>query len=135
MIETRNATEDDLRFVKDSWFESFRRGGFAPEVGYDLFAPGQRNLIELVTKFPNSDIKIAYPVHEPTEILGWVCWTKETIHFVYVKNGYRKLGIASGLLDLHKSARYFSHPTRAGVQLAKKRQLRYNPYSLLKGNP
>lgn len=134
MIEARKATDDDLRFVRDSWFESYRRGGFAPEIGFDLFAPGQRNLIHELTS-NSANIRVAFPVHEPTEILGWVCWNDETVHFVYVKNGYRKMGVATGLLDLHKSAKFYSHQTRAGVQLAKKRQLRFNPYAAIKGNP
>lgn len=135
MIEARKATDDDLRFVRDSWFESYRRGGFAPEIGFDLFAPGQRNLIAAALKDPFTKVRVAFPLHEPTEILGWVCWHDETVHFVYVKNGYRNMGVATGLLDLHKSAKFYSHQTRAGVQLAKKRQLRFNPYAVIKGNP
>lgn len=146
MIDIRQATPDDLRFVRDSWFESYRRGGFAPEIGFDLFSEGQRRLIDHLTDVEDRPaiIRVAYALNAPDEILGWICWehatdgNQQVLHYVYVKNAYRKMGIAEGLIDRAKNShgfKFYSHQTRAGIQLAKKYGFRYNPYFTMKGNP
>jgi GNAT superfamily N-acetyltransferase len=138
MIAIRYANASDLRFVRDSWFESYRRGGFAPEIGFDLFSEGQRKLIATLTH--PSNVRVACAENTPDEILGWVCFEGATVHYVYVKSAYRKLGCAEGLLEdvrevTEQPSRFYSHQTRAGIQLAKKLGLRYNPYLTMKGNP
>ena len=134
MLDSRYATADDLRFVRDSWFESFRRGGYAPEVGFDLFSEGQRLLIAHLTETPMKPVVVAYATKTPDEILSWVCFDRSTVHFIYTKAAYRKMGLAANLLELHGPFKFYSHQTRAGMQLAKKLGLRYNPYLTMKGN-
>lgn len=131
MIDTRRATSDDLRFVRDSWFESYRRGGFAPEIGFDLFSEGHRHVIDCLTV--DATVRVAYALNAPDEIVGWVCHGKDVVHYVYVKSAYRKLGIAEALVNT--GFKFYSHQTRAGIQLAKKYGFRYNPYFTMKGNP
>lgn len=135
MLDTRFATTDDLRFVRDSWFESFRRGGFAPDIGFDVFQEGQRNLIHYLTEKPLSPVVVAFAEKTPDEILSWICFHGPVVHYVYTKSAYRKMGLADNLLAIHGPFKFFTHPTRAGMKLAKKLQLRYNPYLTMKGNP
>jgi GNAT superfamily N-acetyltransferase len=136
MLDVRYANADDRRFVKDSWFESYRRGGFAPEVGFDLFSEGQRKLIDYLLDLEKGDctVLVAYPTNTPDEILGWLCFELDVLHYVYVKSAYRKMGCAAGLMErAHGHFKFYSHQTRAGVQLAKKYGFRYNPYLTMKG--
>lgn len=135
MLDCRYALADDLRLVRDSWFESFRRGGFAPEIGFDLFQEGQRQLIHYLTEAPLSPVVVAFAEKTPDEILSWICFKGPILHYVYTKSAYRKMGFAAGLIDLHGPFKFYSHQTRAGNKLAKKYGLRYNPYLLTKGNP
>lgn len=134
MLDTRFATADDLRFVRDSWFESFRRGGHAPEIGFDLFSEGQRLLIAHLTENPLHPVVVAFAEKTPDEILSWICYEGPILHYVYTKNAYRKMGLAANLIELHGPFKFYSHQTRAGSQLAKKLGLRYNPYLTQKGN-
>lgn len=134
MLDTRYATPDDLRFVRDSWFEAYRRGGYAPEVGFDLFQEGQKSLIAFLTEKPMHPVIVAFAEKTPDEILSWLCFDRETVHFVYTKHVYRKMGLAANLLELHGPFKFYSHQTRAGTKLANKMGLRYNPYSTMKGN-
>lgn len=132
MLSLRYATADDLRFVKDSWFESFRRGGFAPEIGFDLFSEGQRNLIDDTVQ--KMDTRVAFPEKTPDEIIGWIGAEKEVVHYLYVKHAYRKMGFADRLIELCGPFKFYSHKTKVGLELAKKHGFRYNPYLTVKGN-
>jgi GNAT superfamily N-acetyltransferase len=76
---------------------------------------------------------IASHVDDPTQILGWVLVeqtrTASIVHYVYVKQVFRHLGIASALLDSAAVRRGFcSHLTEGGRALAAGRKLLFNPY-------
>lgn len=123
----RRATPDDLKFVRHSWFESYRKGGRAPDVRFDVYAGGQRPLIERITE--SLGATIAYPREIPDEICGWICYFGRVVHYVYVKQAYRRLGIAAQLLA-HREFEQYTQQTRVGMKLASKRGLVFNPYLL-----
>jgi GNAT superfamily N-acetyltransferase len=133
-IKLREPLESDLRFVRSSWFESYRKGGYAPDVGFDIYKAGHGALIGALV--PGPFIAVAYASAEPDEICGWICADPVigTIHYVYVKHAYRRMGIALRLCNLYE-VRYFSHATRAGLRLAAKLGIKFNPYSLFNITP
>ncbi len=126
-LSFRDATPEDLRFVRHSWFESYRRGGLAPQVAFDVYKDGQGHLIDLL--LDSHGAWVAFHPEVPDEIIGWSCADGRTLHYVYVKQAYRHYGIASRLLEEDPYLE-FTHATRAGMHLASRRGLRFNPYLL-----
>jgi GNAT superfamily N-acetyltransferase len=125
-LRFRRARPDELHLVKSSWFESYRKGGCAPEVAFPTYRTGQNRVMEnLLARAP---VWVATLEDVPDEVLGWVCYDDKAVHYLYVKQAYRKRRIATALLSLARAAgaKEFTHPTRAGKPLAK--GLNFNPY-------
>ncbi len=131
-LDIRIATEADLVFVRASWFESFRGGGFAPQVQFPIYREGQHNIIERCLK--NGKVFVAFATNVPDEVCSWACGEGKSIHFVYTKLAYRKLGIAYKLvLHLIKETgpkRFHTHDTKVGRSFAACAGTIYDPYSL-----
>ena len=128
MIAFRQMTPPDRAFIASSWFESFRK---STNVGSDVYRNGQGPLIDsLISKHRPV---IAYTPAVPDEILGWICRDLQAVHYVYVKQAYRRAGIATQLWQLapeNLTPRWYTHQTRPGKVLAEKFGARFNPYLL-----
>jgi len=132
-LSIRPATEDDLKFVRASWFESFRRGGFAPQVAFPTYRAGQDGIIERC--LARGRTYVAFATEVPDEVVSWVCVEGGTLHFVYTKQVYRRLGTAIALVTHAFNAVKarpveHSHDTKAGRSFAAKIGTKLNPYLL-----
>lgn len=131
-IQFRPLKPDERQFVKMSWFESYRKGGFSPDIGYDLFRPGMDERIDRLLQ--ESETTVACPTEVPEEICGYLVQSRQggpyllTIHYVYVKQAYRRLGLASALIQVVTPSNIHTHDTRAGRILARKFESRFNPF-------
>jgi GNAT superfamily N-acetyltransferase len=127
----RIAIPDDIRFVASSWFESFRRGGFAPEVAFSIYQQGQGGVID--ARIAHDDVVIATHPDIPDEICGWMVRARvpATCHYIYVKQAYRRRGIATQLASVFDGFKEHTHETKVGRHLAAKIGSKFNPYSLL----
>lgn len=73
-----------------------------------------------------SQISIACLDDDQDVILGWSIYSGETLHFVFVKKSYRKLGIGSLLFP--EGITTVSHITDMGDSIRKKKNLKFNPF-------
>jgi len=96
----RPATDDDMRFVFNSWINSFRRSPWAGVLqnhrAYALHAETIRALIAR-----GAVVSVACNAERPTQILGWACTEQgdlPVLHYVYVKDFLRQRGLATALL-------------------------------------
>lgn len=131
LITLRQALPDDLRLVNASWYESFRHGGHAPEIGSDLYHEGQAKVITDLCQ--RGRVVVASVTSIPDEICGWICFEKSAdresvLHYIYVKQVYRHLKIALNMIEAFGAFKFHSHQTRGGLTLARKFRMRYNPY-------
>ncbi len=131
-LSIREATEDDLRFVRASWFESYRSGGFAPQVQFPIYREGQNSIIEGCLR--RGRVFVAYATEVPDEVCSWVCGEGKLIHFAYTKLVYRRMGIAYNLvLRLIRETgpkRFHTHDTRVGRSFAVPAGTVFDPYTL-----
>lgn len=66
-------------------------------------------------------------------IVGYIVFEPGIVHYVYIKQAFRTLGIATSLfkssgLDIDTCC--YTHSTKVGRELAEKNGLSYNPYLL-----
>jgi GNAT superfamily N-acetyltransferase len=102
VLQLRDIQPGDVRFVLDSWAKSFRASPWAGVIPnhlyYDVFHESVEQLLARGTK-----IQIACAKHDPSRILGWVATEKvrdgQAVHFIYVKDPFRRRGLASHLLE------------------------------------
>jgi GNAT superfamily N-acetyltransferase len=127
-LRIRPATIDELRLVASSWFESYRRGGYAPEVPYPTYQIGQGQAIDRCIE--SGRVIVAVNPIEPDEVCGWLCFTHGITFYVYVKQAYRRRGIARALHEAAGQPTLHTCETRAGRKLAAAVHSSFNPYIL-----
>lgn len=127
-LKWRPAEFADRPFMASSWFESYRKGGHSPEVDFGIYKAGQGRRID--TLLSTRLCVVAYLPEEGTEILGWLCREvkQPTMHYVYVKQAYRRNGVATFLLEALGRPTDYTHQTRAAKFL--KPAMQFNPYHL-----
>ena len=132
-LSIRPATPDDLKFVRASWFESFKQGGYAPQVAFPVYRSGQDAIIERCLAAGRTFV--AFASSAPDEVCSWVCVEGEKLHYVYTKLVYRRLGIAIAL-TVHafnherKKPTEHTHDTRVGRSFTARMGTKLNPYHL-----
>lgn len=129
----RRATPDELTLIRSSWFESYRKGGRCPEVRYDIFRPHQDAIIDALLE--RSAAWVLTPSSVPEEVCAWLVYQPSTVHFIYTKQAYRKLGFASTLLKAFGPFTLYSHETLSGRRLLSRVGASYNPFLLNAAQP
>jgi len=128
----RPATADDIPFVLSSWLKSAaEEGGIASAFTRKVFyAEHERLLRESV--LPRSRVTVASSPDAPDAIRGWVCFEPSEhgtmLHYVYTRYDWRRMGVASHLLDsIGEIALQTHRAARAECPYP------YNPYPLFLG--
>lgn len=137
-LSIRPATLDDLKFVRASWFESFKQGGYAPQVAFPVYREGQDAIIERCLAAGRT--WVAFSTAVPDEVCSWVCVEASTLHYVYTKLVYRRHGIAIALVvhafnQTSRKPTEHTHDTRVGRSFTSRMGTKFNPYPLYHLSP
>lgn len=136
-IDIKRATNDTIPFVYSTWLYCFRYYSyFCKRIKNSIFFKNHHKLLDNIISQSSTQILIAHSSEEPEVILGYIVYElmpHETIHFIYVKNSFRKFGIAKSLLKeskLQLKETSFSHWCFDTDWIMAKYpdQLTYNPY-------
>lgn len=126
-------------FVLNAWLTSYRIGSEPRLMGNDVYFRSHHKVASALVD--RATVLIATPANEPSLFLGFVCAEPDTriVHYVFVKKGWRELGIARGLVRAMAdswpadSEIAFTHHTYFVEHVRKRsaecrRRLVYNPY-------
>lgn len=116
-------TADEIKFVLDAWTRSYRDSPWAGTVTNDRYAETQRwTITNLLVR--GAKVLVATPAVGPRRIAGLVCYESPgLLHYLYVKQAFRGLGVARMLSDVAKGLSglqgpgRFTHRTRASQWL------------------
>lgn len=133
-IQTRELTNTDIGFVFNSWLKSYKNSPIARCVPTSVFYSGQHKLIEHL--IANSTTIVACSKEDPLQIFGYICASRVqgilVVHYIYVKQTYRMLGVGKMLLNHFdfqlSSASCYTHRTETGDRLSAKFNMVYHPY-------
>jgi len=133
-ILLRPANAADVGFLFNAWLKSFRNSEFASSIPNEIYYSEHHKVIENLLQ--NYQVVIACNQEDTSQIYGFICAgltdTIFTVHYLYVKHTFRKLGIATELLNsFGRNSEYvgiYTHKTKASTSLAKKHNLIYHPY-------
>lgn len=136
-LKIRSATEEDIPFICNAWLKSYRSGYLCREVANTIYFAEHHKLIDRLIK--KSNVMIACNPEDPTQIFGFSCNeivdNVYVLHFIYIKQTYRNLGIATHLLKNSgfnpKVGSCHTHSNKVSVRLQAKYNSVYHPYLLM----
>ena len=132
----RLGAQGDIPFITSSWLHSFRDGQAVQSCPNRLYFANQHKIMEAL--IPRSTIVVAVNEEDHDQILGWACFEKQSgavvLHFLYVKNHFRRLGLAKQIVDILLDAEdvatvFYTHrtPVVDRVKLDRTKWV-YNPF-------
>jgi len=137
-IDIRPKYQDDDGFIYATWLRSYRFGSrFAKGINNTTFFREHTKIIKYILDKKTTRCLIACLSDDPKVILGYCVFEvgeSPVIHYVYVKEAFRKMGIATRLaestnLDWCKIT--YSHQTYFLTHMEQKiSEMTYNPYRL-----
>jgi hypothetical protein len=127
-VVLRQATADDTSFIYSSWLKSYRNT--QKHVNSETYFKGQHDLITLLLN--NSSVIVICPEDDPESIVGYMVYSDDVLHWIYVKSVFRNLGMAKTLMSVFPNGepKQFSHFTPA-VYFLLKESCTFNPYAHL----
>lgn len=133
-IRLRPANAEDVSFIFSSWLRSFRGSLFASSIMNEIYFSEHHKTIEKILK--HYEVIVACNTEDPSQIYGFICagYTDNilTIHYIYVKHPFRRMGIAKAMLESyeynHEYVGVYTHQTKIAQKLANKYNLIYHPY-------
>jgi hypothetical protein len=126
-VAVRDATPDDEAVIMRAWLVGCRKGGDwprrVPEAKY--YREHKRTVMGLLAR---SRTLVACNPDRPGQVLGFICYADWVLHWIYVKQMFRRNGIAGHLRGRAMLPHRCSHWTRTAAALPW--ALRYDPFLL-----
>lgn len=132
------ARPSDIQFIYNSWLKSLRTYGknninpIYKNIRKSTYFKYQHDKIESIIE--NCKVLIARSNNDEDQIYGWIAYDlNASVHYVYVKNAYRRMGVATDLLnttvpDFKKATFFYTHRTPLMGFLEQRWNCEYNPY-------
>lgn len=132
LYDIRDGAAEDVNFILATFLRGMYYGdSWYSQIPKDIFMQNYKVVAEALLRSPKTVVKVACLKDEPNVILGYSLLSADyqTIHFVFVKNVWRKRGVARSLLPKHPVA--VTHLTRLGKDLLPKlEQTIFNPFAV-----
>ena len=132
----RDVEARDIDFIVSSWTKSYRQSFFATKMSNEVYFTEHKKVI--AARFADSRAVIACTGDDIDQILGYIVFQGHVLHYLYVKQPFRRLGIGSALIQDAMGAQtvpiVITHITQ-GFCKTYKGPFTYNPYLILKGKP
>jgi GNAT superfamily N-acetyltransferase len=102
-IKHSSSIDKEKAFIYNSWLKSFGKSTEARRMAAKVYFEGYSKIVDSILK--NSFVAIALNPDDADQILGYVVFNYDedinlsVVHYVYVKEAFRKLGIAKKLME------------------------------------
>lgn len=139
-ITIRDFGPDDIPFIFSTWLKCYKHQSyFAKRIRYDTFFEHHHKIVDDILNRESISVKLAVLKDDESLILGYVAFEQDkdtAIHFLFVKQAFRRMGIARALLnelDCDLNGVTFSHWTYDFDHILRKYpEMQYNPYLAFK---
>lgn len=128
----RSARGSDLNFIYSTWMNSFWSDSQKPYRTAESFQKFYPQIIDYLLSVSN--IAIACKKDEEDVIYGYAIAQRPVAHYVFVKEDFRNMGIASSLLERLEAGDVYTHSTGTLRRILRHQPDNriYNPYLLLR---
>jgi hypothetical protein len=127
----------DKDFLYSTWLKNYKHSSyFAKRIKPTVFFRGHQIVVDHILNKPTCKALVACPKDDSETILGYIVFepTFNVVHFTFVKDAFRNMGIARRLLKesgIDTEKLMFSHWTFPIDEIIRKyEQITYNPYLL-----
>lgn len=128
IITIRNGQEDDRAFIMATWLRGLYYGNpWFEEIEKDNFMSKYHNIITNILSKPTTIIYMAVLESAPDTILGYSVTEPKILHWVFVKEVWRRIGIAKRLIP--ETSDICTHLTILGRKL-KPQHMEFDPFKL-----
>ena len=98
----RPAGPKDISFVYATWLRSYRTGsGLGLIAGKHAYFTLYQHIIDFILQKDTTTVSVAALEANPSVVLGYAVTEPKILHYVFVKEAFRRFGIAK---DLYRSA-------------------------------
>lgn len=117
----REALEADFPFIYSTWLKGLRFGNDVFNlIEQESYFRNYHRAVELILANPDTHIQVACLADDPHTILGYaVLGNNSTLHYVHVKQAFRRFGIAKELCP--KEIQRVTHVTKVGWSILKEK--------------
>lgn len=120
LIDIRYGTPEDFDFIEATWKQALYYGNpFFNLIHEPTYYKNYQPIIARILNRPDLKIAIACLKEEPTLCLAYSISQDDTLHFVYTKKDWRKIGLMKDLLPSKISK--ITHLTETGKSIWKKK--------------
>lgn len=110
----RPANGTELNFILSSWVRSFKRSTFAAKIPWDIYKERHDAAIKSIM-VSGAEFTVACNPEDESQAFGWISFHRTpsmpVIHYVYVKEPFRRFKIATGLIQSVGSDFIHTHMT------------------------
>ena len=129
LVAFRNRLPSDTAFILATWLRGLRFGNsWYKLIDSQVYFAVYHAVLESILSQEKTVIKIACLQDDPEVILGFSAYTGNRLHWVYVKQAWRNLGIARKLVP--STTDTVSHLTEVGRIILIRKKLKFNPFML-----
>lgn len=132
LVMLREGIPADFKLICASWMHGLYHGNskdsWIAAIPEEIFNTHYRNIIKSILELPGIRIRVAALKDDPDVILGYSVSKGETLHWIYVKHAWRKIGIGQDLYP--EQTKYITHLTDTGRTLKIKRNLIFDPFQI-----
>ena len=113
-LSVRQASENDWKFIYSSWIKSsalswYKANRFwikpkllSPDFD-EIYSAGVAKMIDRLRSHDSTLFAVATPPRDGDFIVGWCCLGPGLVHYCYVRESFRRAGVASMLIgDRHR---------------------------------
>lgn len=124
-IIIRDYNEGDRNFIYGSWLHGLYFGhDWIKEIQADIFFKEYQKIVEKI--MDRATIKVATLPDAEDVALGYVVYQGVVLHWIFVKDAWRKMGIARSLYP--KEITTVTHLNKTGRTLRIRKNLIFNPF-------
>lgn len=133
-LRIREANQEDVNFIFASWLRSYRASKWAKQITNTVYFAEHHKVLERLLK--NNKVFVACHNDDPGQLYGFICADKIDnifcLHYIYVKQTFRNLGIGTMLLNAFEHdpnfAAVYTHHAPMADRLAPKYNMVHHPY-------
>lgn len=126
LITTRGLHMDDVNFIIVTWLKGLYYGNsWFREIDKNAFMSSYEKVIKQLLIKPGTDVVVSCYKDDPEVILGYAIIENQTLHWAYVKDDWRRIGILKSILP--SDITHVTHLTDLGKQIKPKEWI-FNPF-------
>ena len=109
----RPPQKEDIEFIYSTWTRSYRHGSaMGKSLNSDAeFYKEYNKVIDWLLSQPDTEVHVACLPDQPPVILGYAVSQKRILHFLFIKEAFKNLGIEESLLKEIGKIDVYTHKT------------------------